>query len=422
MIVKLSSFGKSREQEYANLRYIAGKTRGKDFVLRDETGEAISVAAAMKKFNFEKRITSDRLIISFPSGHKITDNEEFKIQNIMAGRYTSFVYALHRDRVNQHLHFNVQNVSAKARDRAFAGFKEVFDLKRELEGGNPPPGNKNKLTPRKTQSEIHISGRGVKTWREDMREKIEEALKGARDYEEFMQRLNNNGIQIVRETEHSLTFSDAEGNKARANKLFSGLKNREDIEKNINAFPAEKQDAITPVKVPVPPTKEAKSAAEYLGEGKARGGVIAGAVLAVGIVKWTGFIKRELEKIGHGYFYISAIEKNNRDRWTLAEKNKHVLNANSSEADIEKWARFATEKEKEGCKITVINCHADGTPLLIKKKPKTEAKNEFGITAEMQGKINGYRKKIFGKKPQDKKTQQPAQPAWLVQNSETIKR
>jgi hypothetical protein len=233
-VTKLSSFGKGRESDQANARYIS-----RFGTLQDEMGNRIlrrgrakAVEERLKQVqNLNK--SSFRVVVSLPienanDARKIVEDE-------IRQRYSSFLSAFHITNDNgdpqPHLHFLVFNdqKSHKLKD-----MQEIFNLRSAI-GERFRQNNfsfslsQKDLKPKLKQSEIHMKERGVQLWKDDIRHAVEIALK-LHDFNAFEYYLRSRGIAISRETTNSLTFRDDKNRKVRLDNLFSNMKNRADIE------------------------------------------------------------------------------------------------------------------------------------------------------------------------------------------------
>jgi hypothetical protein len=249
--------------------------------------------------------------------------------------------------------------------------------------------------------------------------------------------------------------------------------------------------AISPI---APPVKSVKSAAELIEEGKTRGMLpIVASVIAVGagvakeLLKIMQEIKaEELFKNNSDFVYEAKSPEGEHTR--PRDWRQMALNQNSSEAEIQKWAKWIEKKRNEGCEVYPVKVTIDWgtgvTPVselqvTNLKKNLAELRGRWWYVAELgdrrvrpknmkpmdknsseeelQGwikwredkKKNGWKVKMVesrnkppqvektttarqiknafdkttaqmlsGKKAEPGKMQQPAQPAWLIQNSE----
>lgn len=233
-VIKLSSRGKSRGHVQANLRYIS---RG-DFQLRDETGREITAADALIKYDFGRGVTDYRVIVTLPL--QGTERAREIVEQVMCSRYHNFVQAAHFDDAkNPHIHFNLAAYKNhplsqwQSIDRELKPLSSAID-KRFLEENISYNFKKSDgLTAVKTQCEIHREEKGLQNWKGDLRTVIKAALIESKDFTAFEKSLEKQGIKIARETDKTLTFQNSDGKKCRLNRLFSSLKNKEDIEKRI---------------------------------------------------------------------------------------------------------------------------------------------------------------------------------------------
>lgn len=233
-VIKLSSSGHGRGFVRANLRYIS---RG-DYVLKDETGRAINIKDALLKYEMGREVTDFRMIVTLPVTG--TDRAREIVQEVVCGKYRNFVQAEHLDPANPHIHFNLANYKNhplsqwKSIDREIKPLSFLIDERFLAEGISYNFKKDSGLRAIKTQCEYHREEKGLKNWKDEMRTAIKTALKNCKDFNSFEKALKKSGIEISRETDRTLTFQNAEGKKCRLNRLFSSLKNREDVERRIS--------------------------------------------------------------------------------------------------------------------------------------------------------------------------------------------
>jgi hypothetical protein len=181
--------------------------------------------------------SSFRVIVSLPSSN--TDRAKAEVIKEIRNRYSSFLVAYHdtndKGEKQPHMHFLIFNDCKKHRlkDR-----NEIFHLRNAIgerfrKNNISFPLSHESLKPKLSQAEIHMRERGQRNWKDDIRIAVESSLSASADFDSFVSHLNQHGISIARETPNSLTFQDSEGNKVRLNRLFSRMKNRQDIEAEI---------------------------------------------------------------------------------------------------------------------------------------------------------------------------------------------
>lgn len=81
---------------------------------------------------------------------------------------------------------------------------------------------------RKTQAEIELEKKGVVTWKQEIREVVEEAKEKAKSKEEFVEKLKENHIGF-KETNKTVTYLHSNGQKIRGKRL-GNLYDKEEIE------------------------------------------------------------------------------------------------------------------------------------------------------------------------------------------------
>lgn len=246
VIVKAGAKDSDRASVQAGMRYISRA----DYVLLDEMARPISREDALTRYDFfrqgkDKKIAGYRVVVALPK----TDTERGReiVQALMAERYHSFVQAVHPDAGNPHIHFHLAAYRYHPLSQFQSYRRELQPLGAEIERRCAAEGIKYAYAPGgvtavKTQAEVHMVQRGIAPWKDDMRKAVKVALTGSRDFLSFQSALKSKGINITRETEKSLTFSDAAGRKARLGRLFAGMKSHQDVEARIAA----KENAANP--------------------------------------------------------------------------------------------------------------------------------------------------------------------------------
>jgi hypothetical protein len=229
-VIKLSSFGKGHDSDLANARYIS-----RFGTLQDEMGNHISQkqryeAVGQRLMQVHK--SSFRVIVSLPSSN--TDRAKDEVIEEIRNRYSSFLTAYHisndKGEKQPHMHFLIFNdqKNHRLKDR-----NEIFSLRNAI-GERFRKNNisfplSHEIRPKLSQAEIHMKEQGQTLWKDDIRNAVSHAFSRSHDFDSFISHLNQHGISIVRETPNSLTFQDLQGNKARLDKLFPRMKNRQDI-------------------------------------------------------------------------------------------------------------------------------------------------------------------------------------------------
>jgi hypothetical protein len=165
------------------------------------------------------------------------DRAQKLVLDELRSRYSSFLVAFHatddKGKLQPHLHCTIFNDQKNhpLRDR-----NEIFNLRGAIgdkfqAAGISFPASTG-LKPKRTQAEIHMKEKGQQLWKDDIRHAVSIALK-LNDFNAFAYYLQSRGITIIRQTPNSLTFQDSAGRKARLNRLFTRMKNRQDIEARI---------------------------------------------------------------------------------------------------------------------------------------------------------------------------------------------
>lgn len=248
---KLSSFGKGRESDQANARYIS-----RFGTLQDEMGNSITPKQRNEAVNIRLDLvpnldkSSFRVIVVLPMER--TDDARKITEDVMREKYGAWLAAYHdtndKKERQPHQHFLVFN---DCKNHPLKELQEIHLLRNELTkrfndaGLNFSFSNAaNNLKPKRTQCEIHMKERGKQVWKDDIRQAVSASLSASTDFDSFVSALSQHGITISRETANSLTFTDSEGRPCRLNKLFSDMKNRADLEHYINNRISKQQSSI----------------------------------------------------------------------------------------------------------------------------------------------------------------------------------
>jgi hypothetical protein len=197
--------------------------------------------------------------ISFsPEDRKLTEAEfksfaEEVVKGYLGDR--NYIAVMHGDTEHQHIHIISTFLDANGKALNFAGRRnanaeavrrqEIVDtackkfnlsvLPRQDNSYNARdgiPGYEYKKE-RITKAEKSMKDRGQDLWLDDMRNAVSDSLSACRDFDSFVSALAKQGITISRETASTLTFQNANGMKARLNRLFSNMKTRQDIERKL---------------------------------------------------------------------------------------------------------------------------------------------------------------------------------------------
>jgi hypothetical protein len=245
-VTKLSSFGKGKDSDLANARYIS-----RFGTLQDEMGNPISqkdrakaVEERLKQVQGSK--TSFRVVISLPAEN--TAQAKSIVEDEIRQRYSSFLVAYHetddKGQMQPHLHFLIFNDRKKhtLRDR-----HEIFNLRDSLgdrfqQAGISFSSSNNSMRPNKTQAEMHIRDRGEPVWKDNIRTAVQNTIGVCCRGGDFIQSLLKSGISIARETPNSLTLQNGRGMKIRLNRIFYGVKSMADIKKIIISQTRKLQD------------------------------------------------------------------------------------------------------------------------------------------------------------------------------------
>jgi len=241
-VIKVSSWGnRGRDQERTHLKYIA-----RFGTLCDETGASVPPddVLSSNRYNWSRRTTSARLIISLPK--EGTEKAMELVLAELAKRYPAYVYALHEvnDKGERQPHLHV-DVMAHRGWRWRQMKTEWKSLKTKLDADFAA----NNITFRKrpgriyrsrTQAEIHMQQRGEKTWKSNLAYAVQSAVNNASaiaggDIMALGKALGQFGVTIARLTRSSVTLADKNGNKCRLGRLYPGLKSVEDIESFLRA-------------------------------------------------------------------------------------------------------------------------------------------------------------------------------------------
>lgn len=244
-------------------------TRKPDYILRDERGEAVSrqdIRPLMEARNLQCKngITSFRLSVGLPLDTSRHDEAVNEILTELNGRYSSFLYAVHADDPNNpHMHmmvFNDRKLHPMHKMREVFSLQDALERKfrvRDLRLSYKPkaPGE-----PVRGQAEEHIAD----SWKENIRAACILGFERAKTLEEFEAILSSYGVRVARETANSLTLQDAQGMKCRLSKLFSGMKNRIDIENRINHQQQNPQEEDMPRMTPEERAKYEREKKEFV--------------------------------------------------------------------------------------------------------------------------------------------------------------
>jgi hypothetical protein len=240
-VVKLSSFGKGKDSDIANARYIA-----RFGTLQDEMGNPISqkqrakaVEERLKQVQNQNK-SSFRVIVSLPAEN--TDKAMQEVLDEIRNRYSSFLVAYHETndagQMQPHLHFLIFN---DCKNHKLKDMNEIFNLRNAI-GERFKNSNisfslsQEDMKPKYKQAEVHMKEKGQQLWKDDIRQAVNFSLVNARDFDSFVSALAKQGVSIARETPNSLTFSIQEQGKekrVRLDKLFTRMKNRQDIERKL---------------------------------------------------------------------------------------------------------------------------------------------------------------------------------------------
>jgi len=236
-IIKVSSWGnRGRSQEAAHLKYI-----DRFGTLNDETGQRITPAEALEsgRYDWKRRTTSARVIISLP--REGTEEAMKIVLEELANRYPAYVYAFHaqndKGESQPHLHVDIQSYRGWKWNQCKQEWKS---LKTKLDGAFSARGlgfksKTGRVYRARTQAEIHMSQRGLSTWKNNMAIGVKKAINNAEaiasgDITAFGKALAMSGLQLARATEKTLTIRDAAGNKCRLGRLYPALRTPRDVE------------------------------------------------------------------------------------------------------------------------------------------------------------------------------------------------
>ena len=238
-LVRITSFGKTKQQDRAHLNYINRFGTAVDEMGNSITGREKNILRRHDdRTSWSKKI-STRLSVSLPADRAQADRAYEVLKEMLVEKHDRFITAFHEDKKNgnNHSHVYVQNLDrlsfAKLSDKDI--FNAEFQKRLEKEGITYSYKKHNKLQPHLKRAEYHKKQRGERVELDDIRNAVESALSHANDFDSFSQALAEKGITISRETANSLTLMDATtGNKARLNSLFSRMKNRTDVENQLS--------------------------------------------------------------------------------------------------------------------------------------------------------------------------------------------
>ena len=236
-LVRITSFGRSKQQDRAHLNYVNRFGTAIDELGNSITGREKDILNRHDdRTSWSKKI-STRLSVSLPADRAEADRAYEVLKEMLIEKHDRFITAFHEDKKNgnNHSHVYLQNLDrltfAKLSDKDL--FNAEFQKRLEKEGIVYSYKKHNKLQPNMKRAEWHKKQRGEAVELDSFRNAVESSLSVATDFDSFTAALKNHGITIIRETVNSLTLQDAEGRKARLDRLFSGMKNRVDIEAEI---------------------------------------------------------------------------------------------------------------------------------------------------------------------------------------------
>jgi len=229
-LLKVTSFGRTWRDDYQHLRYIA--RQGAEGPL----GELdLQEARAVRE---RSRSRSVRLMLTLPRGQ---EEEAYQaMRDFLALRFNYFITALH-DQGGQNPHAHIWLPSNPVRT-----FQAKRDLEQELrqylaERGIRYPDTGQAKGPRRTPQELHIAERQP-LWLDEVRKNVQGALEGARDWQDWVRRLREQGVEVVRVTDRNITLG-YQGRKVRLGRLFKHMRSRSDVER-ILAHTALRQDLL----------------------------------------------------------------------------------------------------------------------------------------------------------------------------------
>lgn len=137
----------------------------------------------------------------------------------------------HDDTEHIHNHIVINSVADETGKKYQINAKkrhEIKDMNDEICRENGLSIVEKKQEIRKTQAEIELEKKGVMTWKQEIREVVEEAKEKAKRKEEFIEKLKENHIGF-KETNKTVTYIHSNGQKIRGKRL-GNLYDKEEIE------------------------------------------------------------------------------------------------------------------------------------------------------------------------------------------------